>query len=100
MWPEFDHLRRLWSATHAGKGGVSALVGFKYQLAAALLELVRKARTPNPKRVFVEALSDIVSEEGGYLVVTQVKLSLHSAAFQKALKELWEINALANKEAG
>ena len=48
--------------------------------------------------IFIEALSDIVSSEGGYLIITQVKLTLHSGAFQKALKELWEIDALARSE--
>lgn len=98
MWAEFDRLRRLWGARDEGLGGVAALVGFKYQLAAALLELARKAAALDRPRLFIEALSDIVSAEGGFLVVTQVKLSLHSTAFQKALKELWEIDALAKKE--
>lgn len=99
MWAEFDHLRRKWGLRREGAGGLASIEGFQFQLAAALLQLARKTGAPDQSNVFVEALSDIVSTEGGYLVVTQAKLSLHSGAMQKALKELWEIDVLASEEA-
>jgi len=61
MWAEFNQLRRVWSTRREGAGGVVALAGFQFQLAAALLELARTKVVSNRSGVFIEALSDIVA---------------------------------------
>lgn len=99
MWAEFYRLQSIWRARPEGRGGVAALLGFQFQLAAVLLEIVRTGSTPNRADVFLEALSDIVTADGGYLIVTQAKLSLDSAALKKALTELWEVHTLASAQA-
>lgn len=98
MWADLDRLRRLWAARPEGRGGAAALAGFSFQLASALVALARAGTGARHPTVFVEALSDIVSAEGGYLVITQTKLTLDSTPLRKALNELWEINALASLE--
>ena len=98
MWADFDRLRGLWSTRAEGTGGIAALAGFRFQIAASLLQLVRTNAAHKRERVFIEALSDLVSSDGGYLVVTQIKLTLNSTPFKKALAELWEIDLLARSE--
>ena len=39
-----------------------------------------------------------MSAEGGYVIVTQAKLTLDSGPLRKALNELWEIDVLASSE--
>jgi TIR domain len=95
MWNEFDRLRQILSERRTGMGGVAALAGFQFQFAAALLEFVRTKPVSNGAGFFIEALSNIVGAEGGYLIVTQAKVTLHSGTLQKALKEFWEIDQLA-----
>lgn len=61
----------------------------------ALLELIRHYETEAPDRVFVEALSDIVTRDFGKIIITQAKRTLSSGALSKALDELWSIDCLA-----
>jgi hypothetical protein len=98
MWEDLDRLRRLWAARREGKGGVNALAGFSFQLASALVALARAETGARHPAVFIEGLSDLVSAEGGYVIVTQAKLTLESSPLRKALNELWEIDALASSE--
>jgi hypothetical protein len=98
MWSDFERLRRVWTATREGSGGVAALAGFSFQLLSALVRLVCRPDHARQPSVFIEALSDLVSGEDGYLVVTQAKLSLRSGALKSALVELWQIHCLAQAE--
>lgn len=98
MWSDFEKLRRSWAASPRGRGGTTALAGFSFQLGSTLLEMVRADKWGGEPSVFVEALSDIVSADQGYLLVTQAKLTLASQPLRDALGELWEIHLLAATE--
>ena len=47
----------------------------------------------------MEALSDIVRQDGGGVIVSQLKRTLSSGAVSKALEELWSIETLARTAA-
>lgn len=96
MWAEFDRLRQAWSTRREATGGLAALAGFNFQLAAALLELAKPKAQQSPSDIFVETLSDFATKNRDFVVVTQCKLTLDSSAFRKALEELWEIDLLAS----
>ena len=99
----FFHLCGEWSRLRPRGGGAAALAGFDFQLAAALVEMVRRFDMASFHRhgsapsgdVFLEALSDIAVQQGGLIVVTQAKLTLQSGTLKHALDELWAIDQLA-----
>jgi hypothetical protein len=74
------------------------LAGFTFQLANALLALVKSPPEQRRPALLIEALSDLVVNDGGLMVVTQCKLTLGSDALRKALDELWSIDVLACRD--
>src|SRR6202035_739374 len=100
---DFHRIRTAWAKTPAGRGGMSALAGFDFQLGLALYELIRRypnnldKALANESDVFVEALSDIAARDEGKLVIAQAKRTLTSGALSKALDELWAIDCLARR---
>lgn len=91
-------LLKAWTRTRAASGGFTALAGFDYQISQALLEVIRSAMGGG-ELVLMEALSDIVQQDGGGLIVSQLKRTLSSGAVSKALEELWSIETLARTAA-
>lgn len=87
-------LLKVWNRTRAATGGFNALAGFDYQISQALLEVIR-SDAAGGELVLMEVLSDILKQDGGGLIVAQLKKTLSSAAVSKALDELWSIENLA-----
>jgi hypothetical protein len=96
LFSSLSRLRSAWSLTPRAKGGMLALAGFEFQLTKALHDVIRAGPAAHPQ-VFIEALSDIVRRENGF-VIAQLKRTLSSSSFHSALEELWSIEELARRE--
>ena len=100
LMEKFRRLRAMWQAAHPRGGAVAALAGFDFQLAAALVEVIRRFDPVKFERgddryhanVFMEALSDTAVHDNGLVIITQAKRSLHSGALKDALDDLWSID--------
>jgi hypothetical protein len=105
-WAAVKRLSDAWAARYPRRetGGLTALVGFRYQFLIVLRDTVRAwhQRTEADRRqptVVTEALSDILDASGSAVLVTQVKHRQSSGAVRSALEELWLIDRLAFDEA-
>ncbi len=99
-WDQFQDLLNAFKQTSQSKGGFAALEGFSFQFLVSLLALVAKHGKGEEAGVFLETLSDLVERKhGGFLVVTQIKRTLSSAAIESAILDLWKINTLATSSA-
>jgi hypothetical protein len=102
---DIERLQHAWHAEfekRASGGGV-ALSGFHYQFLVAIHDSLRAwlalpASERTRPKVFTECLSDILDRSSNdVILVTQVKRTRRSDAFQDALNELWLIYNLALK---
>jgi hypothetical protein len=98
---EFQRLREAWERAHPRRatGGVVSVRGFLYQFQSALRDAVRAWAADPTSVVHVESVSDIAGQRpGGRWTITQVKRTGSSAAFDKALEELWTVYEIAIRE--
>jgi hypothetical protein len=85
------------------RGGGDALAGFRYQFEVTALEAVREwLRRPGPDKgdpaVFAEILSDFVlMDRDQGCTITQVKLTLRKAEFEKALDDFVRLKKMVDK---
>lgn len=74
-WPDYWRVVQAWSQRPEAKGGLHAIAGFGFQVASALLEMVRTEKEESRARIFLESLSDITTVKGVSVVITQAKLT-------------------------